>query len=538
MLGISDSDSDSDGFFSDLRAFRQKLGLSDAAGASGAESDSSTTARATDKEASRKRPAPTPHRTAAAAATTPQLKRRGISDGAREKQRASLGGVSPGAIAALLSPHKSRAQDRRQRQRRASRAEGGGSSDTDIAYSPARSIPIRTPESRLAASNRTSPSSRRPTASPGHHAPMSPLVTPSRSGPLTMRSLWDGPSPLATPVRRRPPVQRPSTSAKRRLSAGLLGKVEEALVTEDDIDAAQRKIGEEKTLTQQQIIREVRERIVSFASDAQPSHDWQEAATLLCQFHTMGHGRLSYCQRGILWQGRLLGPIATVAQDMVADPASWRQQDTALVFPWSRVSAVRKKSIDDDDLLMATIDSDLGIAFQFDGDVGHMAELLGRQLQIAISDEHKQPGPAAVVAADGGAGGLARVLLQLAAGQGLLRSDDVTGALSLEAFSERAETLAHAWCQQLADEAQAALGKAASSGPGHGPPGTCTLCYAEEEAVGLQPCGHRVCTDCFEHLQRMFPSPSQAEEATADTSAICICPWDRCLISSWTSQLQ
>ncbi|KAJ2590605.1 hypothetical protein EV177_009038, partial [Coemansia sp. RSA 1804] len=68
--------------------------------------------------------------------------------------------------------------------------------------------------------------------------------------------------------------------------------VEEALVTEADLEASRRKLGEEYALTQQQIIRDIRDRLMGFAYSSfmfLDAIEWRESVSLLCQFYTLGH---------------------------------------------------------------------------------------------------------------------------------------------------------------------------------------------------------------------------------------------------------
>ncbi|KAJ2714612.1 hypothetical protein H4R19_001638, partial [Coemansia spiralis] len=449
-----------------------------------------------------------------------------------------------------------------------------------------RSIPPRTPESRLASPLAILQQPRKQPATPSptvHRRPGSPgtLTAAATASPLSVRSLWDRAeaSPAVTPARRRTrraspldtPKQTPEALARGlargvgsvRLGVtadhgGLLGKVEDALVTEDDIDAARRKIGQEQTLTQQQILREVRERLVSFAGsvdDAAMVRPWLDSATLLSQFHTFGHGRLSYTAHEVVWRGEMLGPIATLAQSMDGglhgSIDGGAALDTTLVFPWPRVSGVRAKSVDDADLLMTTVDEDLGIAFQVahwdaatGGAVG-LAEDMNRQLRHALAARSSQAQDRG--ASGAGLGGLLEpppmhdlicALLRAAASHDAQHAGlDIPGALHDEGFVAKAVSMVSSLGLQLAQEAQRVCGSlerdtSPGAGAGHTvPPKTCTLCYAEEESIELAPCGHRLCGECLEHLLRLYPTSSQK---TDDPTVACACPWDRCHISSWS----
>ncbi|KAJ2305427.1 hypothetical protein IWW55_001936 [Coemansia sp. RSA 2706] len=561
---MTQSDSDSDDFFSDIKAFRRKLGLSKSPPAP--TPDANTGAPGTP---SGKRPA-TPVRSAAR-----PRKRRSIESMPEQPQPrpksatpAAVGAVSAGEIAALLSPRTGR---QRQRKRPASDAN-------------ASSIPARTPESRI-----TSPHGRlfstdaspvtTPTAGP--HAGSLGQSERSRrnsgspdSALFSMRSLWDraASSPLITPVRgtrlAAPLLESPRTTSKSanrnsilaadRLRAqspqacgGLLGRVEEALVTDADLDAAKRKLGQEQALTQQQIMREIRERIVGFAAaqhDDSVVEQCAHPATLLCQFYTFGHGALAYTRRGIVWQGELLGPIANVAQSIGAQATPFDGQPdahTTLVFPWRRVSSLRVKCIDGGEFLMATVDADLGIAFRLsDADsVAGLADRMNAQLQEALADHQPQSGGQEGSSEPGAAVDRARELIRgllgLAADQsGVISAPEIERALGNPGFVEEAASSIAALGRQLAEDAQAALRLPAAAAAQARPedsaalPSLCTLCYARDEAIELAPCSHRMCSECLAHLQRDYPSSSQAQ--ANDPSVSCTCPWDRCPISTWT----
>ncbi|KAJ2388317.1 hypothetical protein H4S02_002926, partial [Coemansia sp. RSA 2611] len=344
-----------------------------------------------------------------------------------------------------------------------------------------------------------------------------------------MRSLWDraASSPLITPVRgtrlAAPLLESPRTTSKwanrnsilaaDRLRAqspqacgGLLGRVEEALVTDADLDAAKRKLGQEQALTQQQIMREIRERIVGFAAAQHKDPVVEQCAhpaTLLCQFYTFGHGALAYTRRGVVWQGELLGPIANVAQSIGAQVNTFDGQPdahTTLVFPWRRVSGLRVKCIDGGEFLMATVGADLGIAFRLsDADgVAGLADRMNAQLQEALADHQPQSGGRAGSSEPGAAVDrvreLIRGLLGLAADQsGCISAPEIERALGNPGFVEEAASSIAALGRQLAEDAQAALRLLAAAAAQARPeaaaasPSLCTLCYARDEAIELAP---------------------------------------------------
>ncbi|KAJ2798864.1 hypothetical protein H4R20_004661 [Coemansia guatemalensis] len=416
-----------------------------------------------------------------------------------------------------------------------------------------------------------------------------------------MRNLWGAESsPINTPPRRfqpKSPLNPPrlsigmSTSNPRSTDShtyadaasahnGLLGEVEDAIVTEEDMELAKRKLGQEQTFTQQQIIREIRERIVGFVGTLDGEHlgePWQNSVTLLGQFHTFGHGKLSYTRKGLVWKGDLLGPIATMAESMGYSDSKvdihMESNPTTLVFPWTRISSVRKKSIDENSLIMATVDEDLGIAFQMESQdedankIDALVDSMNDYLQKDLADRRAQPqnslpssnpssdilgvvspSPKTILAHLTNVSDLIRMLLSTAKKRSERFDDlDVSQALEAKGFAERAGTLISEFSQQLAEEARAALIRGAKDNENlyksgsnmdagledGGPPKTCTLCYADDESVELAPCCHRLCRSCFVRLEDMYISSSQ--QSKDDPSVTCICPWDRCYISSWKS---
>ncbi|KAJ2819292.1 hypothetical protein IWW50_005506, partial [Coemansia erecta] len=383
---MSLSDSDSDDFFSDIRAFRQRLGLAKASAAPNKGPDTSTDGPHTPAGSRSKRSAAPQH-----SATRPR-KRRSIGDVHVEKNisagvTTTLGVVSAGEIAALLSPRGAR-QRRKKKQpadldsSQTSGSEGG--SRRGLALSPMAGIPVRTPESRIASPHallqRPRTFSGTPTALPRPTSSqrLSRAGTNAESPDMAsfdMRSMWENTefSPTTTPIRRLRPASPLLRSAKQAAASvamnapfgvssmysgpaqshgGLLGKVEEAMVTDEDLDAARRKLGQEQALTQQQIMREIRERLLGFASQQSSEPvigQWQSSAILLCQFYTFGCGMLAYTKQGILWRGDFLGPIANVAQSLGAEESAFTTQLTTnitLLFPWLCLSNLRVKDID------------------------------------------------------------------------------------------------------------------------------------------------------------------------------------------------
>ncbi|KAJ2773430.1 hypothetical protein IWQ56_000996 [Coemansia nantahalensis] len=518
------SDSDSDDFFSDLRAFRSTLGL--------------------------------PHKQRSAGSSTPE--------GDSKSNAAPGSGSDDDGV-------------------QSARREDDVGARASASPSP-RNIPLRTPESRLASPLAILQRPRKPPATPSPAARRqqgSPgvLTAPAAASPLSVRSLWDraDASPATTPARRprlaslldasrhtpgAPAGGLACGAGSARLGAtadhsGLLGRVEEALVTEDDIDAAKRKIGQEQTLTQQQMLREIRERLAAYAGSVDEAaiiQPWVDSATLLSQFHTFGHGRLSYTAREIVWRGDMLGPLATLAQCVDggrhAGADGVTATDTTLVFPWARVSGVRAKSVDDASLLMATVDEDLGIAFQ----VAHWGTTAGGAVDLANDMNHQLRRALAArspQAEDRGAPGaepgdlpepapmrdLVCALLRVATSLDVQHAGlDIPRAMGDEDFVARAASMVASLGLQLAQEAQQVCGSplgGASDAAGHSaPPKLCTLCYAENESVELTPCGHRLCGECLDHLLRLYPTSSQK---TDDPAVACACPWDRSHISSWSN---
>ncbi|PIA15409.1 hypothetical protein COEREDRAFT_9350 [Coemansia reversa NRRL 1564] len=621
------SDSDSDGFFSDIKAFRRELGLSSAPSGSDKNSTTVTTSTAKVKEenvsatpaSQNKRKAATP-----GGSGSRTHKRQGIADTSPKvtKQKGTIPGsgvVSPGEIAALLSPRGPRYRRRLE--------QAGGDTETvkidtnDIAtdsrprkHSPIHKTPGRssstTPQqSKLNA--RSPPAFAVPSGSriqsntvTGRHSSRSnknfdlsksPPDTPSATASLTMRSLWGvESSPISTPPRRFQPTS-PLESSRLSIGMpkinsgsvgshaysgidstqnGLLGEVEDAIVTDEDMEQARRKLGQEQTFTQQQIIREIRERIVEFVGSIDNEYlvePWRNSVTLLGQFHTCGYGKLSYTRIGLVWKGDMLGPIATVVETMGYGEGKvdirMESSTTTLVFPWTRISSVRRKSVDENSLLMATIDEDLGIAFQMkplDEDANKIDILVANMneyLQKDLAERHAQSQnslrsinpPSNVLGVDSSnprqmvhstnAISLIQMILSSAKKHSERFDDlDISKALEARGFVEKADTLISEFSQQLAKEAQIAINKDAIEidRPYKSPknletgrlPKTCTLCYTDDESVELVPCYHRLCRSCFMRLEDMYVSSSQQNKD--DPSVTCICPWDRCYISSWS----
>ncbi|KAJ2082223.1 hypothetical protein H4R24_001744 [Coemansia sp. RSA 988] len=632
------SDSDSDGFFSDIRAFRRELGLSSGLGGSDKSSITGTTSDANSKE---KNDPAAPASQSKRKAITPvgshsrTLKRQSIADISTKptKQKGAAAGpgvVSPGEIAALLSP-------RGPRYRRRTEQIGRGTDtfiiDTDdIAVNNRLNTPLptyKTPE-RASKSQITSPNTTPQQSkllaklSPASAVSFSPQLqnnsavamgssngdnsdlpksssgSPSVVSSLTMRSMWGvESSPISTPPRCFQPTSplgssKPSIGMSTGNSGpadshtytgsalvhnGLLGEVEDAIVTDEDMEQARRKLGQEQTFTQQQIIREIRERVIGFVGTLDDEHlveAWRNSVTLLGQFHTCGHGKLSYNKIGLVWKGDMLGPIATMAECMGYSDGGIDIHTTScattLVFPWTRISNVRRKSIDENNLLMATVDEDLGIAFQMDSHeedaskidalVDNMNEYLKRDLtdrrtlsqntRATSNTSNNVSGTVSLstnqLGHSAGVIDLIRTLL-LTAKENDKRFDDinVSGALEAKGFIQKADALISEFSQQLAEEARIALTQSAkdvnksyandndmdASLEREGPPKTCTLCYTDDESVVLAPCCHRLCRSCFVRLEDMYISSSQQNKD--DPSVTCICPWDRCYISSWTS---
>ncbi|KAJ2664729.1 hypothetical protein IWW48_000676 [Coemansia sp. RSA 1200] len=522
------------------------------------------------------------------------------------KSSHSLGSVSPGEIAALLS---SRQQKRKMGSRSASKRRSSG-------------IPPRTPESRIASpqallltQNSTPISMSTPTKKPvvltpqiaakEGDTPTTTSTSPSSasSSVFNMRRFWSKGN-TATPMYTTPTGQRhcslPADKSKESSSGefkgllafrldspkeagnkanngfGLLGSVEEALITEADLEASRRKLGEEYALTQQQIIRDIRDRLMGFACSSfmfLDATEWRESVSLLCQFYTLGHGRFAFAKQGIMWEGHMLGPIASVLQepDSIGRRNSTNNDSDAttvasLLFPWNRVTLLRRKDIDDGCFVMATVDDDLGVAFKM-GDQAHVSSSeidtvvarMGVFLSDALRSENIRrfhepsstlvsPQPAEVASSrypntnsnSFKGTDVIRSALEFAKTHdkrfiGLdisallskkeFMTDAISSALEFSlALATRADSLAHSisGLNSLVDD------------PGTETlPGTCTLCYAEAESVVFQPCNHKVCKSCFSHLREMYPSSSQQANGDCSSDTACICPWDRTGIDSW-----
>ncbi|KAJ2448650.1 hypothetical protein EV183_005320 [Coemansia sp. RSA 2336] len=458
------SDSDSDDFFGDIRTLRRKFGLS--------KSPAVGQTRLAEK------PAQTPSRPAKHSLDDPD-------------PVPSLGVVSAGEIAALLSPRGTR-QPRKKKT--------GSASGMERRQEGSPGIPVRTPESRIADPHLlTQKTPVTPTAAPRASGSRRANRRQSRETPegkFSLQGLWDkaDASPLATPIRRNlrtsllsPRVQirdaatHSTFSISNNLSdpigrEGLLGKVEEELLTKEDIEAAQRKLSQEQTLTQQQVIRDIRERIIGFASTGNTTSVEQLdcSVTLLCQFYTFGHGELSYDEQGIRWHGDFIGPIANVAQSLDAAAPGTDSRlvaDTTLVFPWLRVSSVRLKSIDDKDYVMTTIDSDLGIAFQVGGreSAARIVETVNQQHSRVLA-EHQSQKPKRAAACEDGQDTQQLVSMLLSYAKALdpgLEGLDIQQATARAEFMQQALPSVAALAKQLAGDAHATLAyrSDAQSGP-------------------------------------------------------------------------
>ncbi|KAJ1816839.1 hypothetical protein LPJ75_001893 [Coemansia sp. RSA 2598] len=577
------SDSDSDGFFSDIRTLRRKLGLSTKAAPTTSKAPAAP-ANADTVSAPPPRPSVLRVPQASAQRTSDQVHRATAAETAGSAMDVS-GRVTPQEIAALLSPRKQRSKKTRRL------------SDEQNTQSPRpkHTIPVRTPESRIA-------SPRTPTHS-GSGVRRADVDSGSRTGSspgtpagFSMRSLWDSAdlSPLRTPARRplgRSPLQASlagHTAGTDTLGigrnyaevveeTGMLGSVEDALITEKDLDHAQRKLGEAEAATQQQILRELRERTRAFSDSGTlrctDNADWWPSVTLLCQFHTLGHGKLGYGDAGVLWKGSFVGAIASAVQSQAGggmpEQQRWIEENLLLVFPWHRVSCVRRKTFDDSEHIMMTVDEDLGVAFHIGGgcsteDIQRRVASMNACLSDAMARRRQQQtllgeSSDSDVGSDGIDIGPGVSEQQTRLVESLLRHAvsshsepahglDISRCLRSSSFMNPALELVSQCSRQLAamaaeninnkkrkragvrGDGAAADASAASDDPGTETiPGTCTLCYAAEEAVILHPCEHRVCDSCFAHLKSTPPTSSQTKGC--GKQIVCVCPWDRSLIS-------
>ncbi|ORX70533.1 hypothetical protein DL89DRAFT_256746 [Linderina pennispora] len=415
---MDSSDSDSDGFFSDIRQLRRQFGLSSAQ---------------TPK---------LPPTAGACAAQKLAAEHKGLSQRAPTEQQApvepeqtpaSHSRTGPTSTTPLLSPSQrkqpktttpSRIPPRTPQSRVASPYTPRRSTQVTPARKPLAGVPTPTIEN---SSKRTDKGKGTPvtptafqlfggrledgtpksfqtmqslwgrddTADPLLARSAAPQKTPAGSSRTAVHSPWPTPTAgrgglhtleFGSPVPRRPQDSSPG---------GLLGSVEEALVTDADIDLAKRKLGEEQAITQQQILREIRERLLGFSNSSPDALGSSVtvvpgSVTLLCQFYTLGHGRLAYSDEGILWAGSTLGKIATVAQSNGGGIAS-NSEKAVLLFPWQRVTGLRRKTVDGQELVLMTVDDDLGIAFQgSEGWESRPAEELVKQMNKALEKTQAQ----------------------------------------------------------------------------------------------------------------------------------------------------
>ncbi|KAJ2780568.1 hypothetical protein GGI15_003493 [Coemansia interrupta] len=334
--------------------------------------------------------------------------------------------------------------------------------------------------------------------------PTTPIATPQRTPESRMASLWDDldaspwNKPRATPLsRRRTPLASPTVQR----ASGPLGSVEDALVTPEDLERAERKLGASVALTQQQMLDDLRRRLVGFAGQLRqpPEMEAGREATLLCQFHTMGHGRVALGDEGVGWQGAMLGPLG--AADSPGDSAP--TQPAVLLFPWRRVTAARRKHVDGRELLLLTVDEDLGLGFFCPQATASTVDALAARALALQSAERAKTAEALRAANHQEAAALVHRLLALATDA---TPEDVQ-RMATDEFLEDALPMVRRLAAELADMARPPEDVTETL------PGTCTLCYAAPEAHELRPCGHRLCSACLDRLQT--PGHPLA------------CPWDR-----------
>ncbi|KAJ1677564.1 hypothetical protein EV182_005899, partial [Spiromyces aspiralis] len=158
-----------------------------------------------------------------------------------------------------------------------------------------------------------------------------------------------------------------------------LGTFASVMVTDSDLDRAKRKLEQEETMTQQQIIKELRERLLGYRVEstsetgmpdprlllmAQP-----EQVGILAQYHTFGTGRLYMDAAALYWHGEFLGPISALDQEKCKDAdtlsVSANAMSVTLRLSTESITSVRVKVIDDDPIMLATVEDDLGIGFMF-----------------------------------------------------------------------------------------------------------------------------------------------------------------------------
>ena len=154
------------------------------------------------------------------------------------------------------------------------------------------------------------------------------------------------------------------------------------MVTDDDLDRIRRKTDEEEAKTRQQVIRELRGRLLeykvenpSLATIISSSNNDTASEVLfqsgdvciLAQFHTFGIGRLIATPTAVYWHGNFLGHIDaldhTLTKDVTVNFDTERTEHIVLVFPTCQISGLRVKIIDDDPIILATIADELGIGF-------------------------------------------------------------------------------------------------------------------------------------------------------------------------------
>ncbi|KAJ1901535.1 hypothetical protein LPJ66_000709 [Kickxella alabastrina] len=553
---MNNSESDSDDFFSEIRALRQKFGLSKAKAKTKipvhtpTRDQPNTTTYSTYSNS----PTPTmpivPKQTAPVPTTTLHNPTKLPSSNSKS--------ITPGELAALLLP-------RNAKRHKANRRTSTGTTVP----------PVRTPESGIV--NAQSPLFRTSShiASPALSSPASPLWSPIRRPfelqgsptPTTIAVAAAGSLAVAGEEPADMVFDLASLDASESV-IGPLGDLEETMMTERNLDQARLKLGQLQAETEQQIIKNLRDRLVGYTAEvgfsaAAVACEWW-SSVLLCQLRTMGHGELAFSDQAVVWRGQIIGPIKPVGEaasavDFAGDGAGagvgggGQMEDVVLEFPWLKVTALRRKSIDNDEFIMVTVDEDMPVAFQIstlrlsehiDQRVAEMSARISRTLkhraqqhQQQEQQEHQQcdllPDTLRETAT------LVESLLRLASchSDQQFSSLDIGRTMVAPGFLKVASDLTSQFSRRLGS--LALEHQPADDDPGTETlPGTCTLCYTTFEAIVLSPCDHRLCETCFLKLRQDLPQLSQPTEDPLSDSVVCICPWDRILITEWTTLLK
>ncbi|KAJ1919490.1 hypothetical protein H4219_001961 [Mycoemilia scoparia] len=352
-----------------------------------------------------------------------------------------------------------------------------------------------------------------------------------------------------------------------------LGEFDNVIVTDGDLDRIRQKLNEEEAKTQQQIIRELRERLLDYkqcsteasssSADGSSGYDTSQVLDDVCiiaQFYTLGYGSLSMNPNCLLWRGCLVSHISPVDEDFSeghpSESCTYTSEETYLVFPSNSLSDMRVKVIDGDPIILTTLAEDLGIGF-----VPQPA--LNEQQCNAIIDKMKttiKPGISAhfkheIVEIDAQSISDNNIedikweyMVQLVeSGLELIKSNSsdpnsiqVNGLMHNSEFRNKANKLVERFVMDLnhlAASHQTDTGPICNSSAGQ----ICNLCFDNIANEVLNPCAHRVCSTCLSSLVAVHKEKLKSADSVARSNSptqdhhraeqrpeiIFFCPWDR-----------